>query len=75
MYEHGNIEKEKDTEKYEHFLVTYGEFFPWRKYGVHNKTTHWNSKMDEEINPDIMTSIDTKCRVLKDGKLWTSKKL
>jgi len=73
MHEHRNIEKEKDTEEYEGFFMADGKLFPWIKYGVYQKTTHRDTKMEENVYPYIMTSINTKCRILKDRKLPASK--
>lgn len=73
MHEHRNIEKEKYTEEYESFPMTDGEFFPGRKYGIDNEATHRNTKMQEDIDPHIVASIDAKCRIFKDGELSASK--
>ncbi len=73
MHQHRDIEKEKDTKKYQDFFVAEWEFFPFCKDSVDNEPTHRDTKMNEKIYPDIMAAIYPKSWIFKDGKFWTPK--
>lgn len=73
MDEYRDIEKEENTKECQDFSMTQGEFFPLREYEIHHRESNRETKMNEEVYPDVMTSINAKIGIFKDRELWASK--